>query len=255
MAVVYVGVSAATWLITHLRGPLAVQYGPLALAAVFLVTALRMAQRVPGGAQHYGIDLAGVLEPADRGGQPNPQGPPEADDGERDAPDLLDSLGDLVRAIWRARLPFIKELAVAVAVAAVVFPPFWFGWVWWNDPQHPFTWQPPSSPVDFMMAQLVVVGLPEEALFRGYFQTRLSDLWQGRTRVLGVELNVRAWLLQALLFAVLHFIVGFNPGRLAVFFPALLFGWLRAWRGGIGAAVFVHAMSNFYAQILARGFL
>ena len=45
------------------------------------------------------------------------------------------------------------------------------------------------------------------------------------------------------------------PERLAVAFPALLFGWLRAWRGGIGAALLVHAASNVYADILVRGWL
>ena len=28
-----------------------------------------------------------------------------------------------------------------------------------------------------------------------------------------------------------------HPAKLATFFPGLLFGWLRAWRGGIGAAI------------------
>ena len=33
----------------------------------------------------------------------------------------------------------------------------------------------------------------------------------------------------------------------------LLFGWMRAWRGGIGAAALVHALSNVYGDMLARG--
>ncbi|HJL19019.1 MAG TPA: glutamic-type intramembrane protease, partial [Sandaracinaceae bacterium LLY-WYZ-13_1] len=35
----------------------------------------------------------------------------------------------------------------------------------------------------------------------------------------------------------------------------LLFGWLRAWRGGIGAAMLLHAMSNVLAEILEEGWL
>jgi membrane protease YdiL (CAAX protease family) len=57
------------------------------------------------------------------------------------------------------------------------------------------------------------------------------------------------------LFAAIHFLVEPHPARLAVFFPALLFGWTRAWRGGIGAALVLHAMSNLYSEILARSWL
>jgi membrane protease YdiL (CAAX protease family) len=42
--------------------------------------------------------------------------------------------------------------------------------------------------------------------------------------------------------------------RLAVFFPALLFGWLRARTGGIGASVVFHALCNLYVLSLMRGF-
>jgi membrane protease YdiL (CAAX protease family) len=66
---------------------------------------------------------------------------------------------------------------------------------------------------------------------------------------------VQAWLLQALLFAVLHVAVDYNPARLAVFFPALLFGWLRELRAGIGASILVHAACNLLSDLLIRGWL
>ena len=40
----------------------------------------------------------------------------------------------------------------------------------------------------------------------------------------------------------------------AVFFPALVFGWLRARTGGIGASMLFHALCNVYSQALGRGF-
>ena len=46
---------------------------------------------------------------------------------------------------------------------------------------------------------------------------------------------------------------GTVPARLAVFFPGLLFGWIRAWRGGMGAAMAVHAASNIWSEILLSG--
>ena len=56
-------------------------------------------------------------------------------------------------------------------------------------------------------------------------------------------------------FALIHFASIPDPQRLAVFFPGLLFGWVRAWRGGIGAAMLLHAMSNVLAEMLEKGWL
>jgi membrane protease YdiL (CAAX protease family) len=61
--------------------------------------------------------------------------------------------------------------------------------------------------------------------------------------------------LQALLFGLIHVLVDLDPSRMAVFFPGLLFGWLRAWRGGIGAAIVLHAMSNLLSETLSRGWM
>jgi hypothetical protein len=113
----------------------------------------------------------------------------------------------------------------------------------------------PDDILSFALTQLLVVALPEEALFRGTIQTRLHDAWPPRRSILGARLDVRAWLLQAALFAAVHFASIPHPARLAVFFPALLFGWMRAWRGGIGAAMLLHALSNVLAEILEKGWL
>src|SRR5690606_22363527 len=91
----------------------------------------------------------------------------------------------------------------------------------------------------------------EEALFRGWMQTRLVDRWPAKPRLLGVDLRVL--LLQAALFAVLDVAWIPSPERLAVFFPALVVGWLGAWRGGIGAARVFHAMCNVLAMVLEHG--
>jgi hypothetical protein len=42
--------------------------------------------------------------------------------------------------------------------------------------------------------------------------------------------------------------------RLAVFFPALVFGWLRARTGGIGAGVIYHAACNLFASYLGESY-
>ncbi|MFW6050508.1 MAG: myxosortase MrtC [Myxococcota bacterium] len=237
VAAVYAAVTVATFALTRLRAVPALQeYVHLAVAALFLVVALRLAQREEDGVRRHGMDLAGLLSPP-------------ADD--RPAGPL--GLWDLARAV-RAALPVaLRETAVALAVAAVVFPPFALGFYLWHRPDTAFTFQPSLHMLNAFVTHLVVVSLPEEAFFRGYVQTRLADAWPRTRRLVGVRLSVPALVWQAVAFGLLHFVVDADPRRLAVVFPGLLFGWLRGWRGGIGAAVVMHAASNVYADLLARG--
>jgi len=233
---VYALVCAAVFGVTRLElVPLVGQYIHLVVAAIFLLTAIRLTRSDPA---HYGVALGGLLEPATDGLPAGPLG-----------------LFDLGRAIRRALPSAALELGVAGVLAALVFPLFAVGFYWWHQPARSFALALPPSSVSVALAQLIVVALPEEAFFRGYLQTALSDLDEKRMRMLGVDLAPRAWLLQAGLFAVVHFLVEPHPARLAVFFPALLFGWTRAWRGGIGAALALHAMSNLYSEILTRSWL
>jgi hypothetical protein len=237
---VFGGVSIMTWLLSRGQAlPVLRTHLHLVVGMLFLVTALRCAERLPGGATRYGLALAGVLaEEPDK---------PAADNG---------SLWTDLCHVLRAAVPrFASELLVAIAVCAVVFPPFILGFIYWHAPTVPFAWLPDPDLAEYALTQVIVVGLPEEALFRGYVQGRLEDAWPERSAILWVPLGLRAWLLQALLFATLHFIVDYNPARLAVFFPALLFGWVRSLRKGIGAAVFVHAACNVLSDTLIRGFL
>lgn len=101
----------------------------------------------------------------------------------------------------------------------------------------------------YLIVHLGIVALPEEWFFRGYLQTRLDERWGTRWRFLEADLGW-GFVVSALCFALLHPILlpGFH--RLLVFFPALLFGYLRARTGNIGAAVVIHATSNLLLSIL-----
>jgi uncharacterized protein len=211
------------------------QYVQLLVATIFLLTSIRLTRDDP---QHYGVALGGLLAPArdDRPGGPL-------------------GLFDLGRALRDAVPSAATELGVAAGIAMVVFPLYAVGFYWWHQPDGSFSLTLPGNVSSFALAQLIVVALPEEALFRGYVQTALSDLETNRLRILGVSLAPGAVVLQAILFAAIHFMVEPHPARLAVFFPALLFAWTRAWRGGIGAGLTLHAMSNLYSEILARSWL
>lgn len=170
----------------------------------------------------HGLSLGGILEPV-------PIDPPR----------ILRT--SLVAAAW------------ALALSAAIFPAFWLGYrLYWRPVAH-FVLRMPASIFDEVAGQLVVIALPEEAFFRGYLQTSLDRALRPRWRIFGADLGP-GWLLAAAIFAVGHVLTIRHPERLAVFFPALLFGWLRARTGGVGAGVLFHALCNLFSAALGRGY-
>jgi membrane protease YdiL (CAAX protease family) len=146
-----------------------------------------------------------------------------------------------------------RAVAWSLAVALVILPPFWLGYVIWWAPTEPFSPAPIADLLEDAPGQLLVIALPEEAFYRGYLQSALDRAWPPRWRVLGAELGP-ALIVAAALFALGHILTEVHVNRLAVFFPALLFGWLRARTGGIGASVCVHALCNLFASYLAKSY-
>jgi membrane protease YdiL (CAAX protease family) len=170
----------------------------------------------------YGLSLGGLLEPA------------RLEPG-RLARDALIALG------W------------TLLLVAITFPPFAVGYrLFWRPHAH-FVFRLPPSVFDEIAGQLVVIALPEEAFFRGYLQTSLDRVWRPGWRILGADLGP-GWLVAAAIFAVGHVLTIPQPARLAVFFPALVFGWLRQRTGGVGASVLFHASCNLFSAALGRGF-
>jgi membrane protease YdiL (CAAX protease family) len=170
----------------------------------------------------YGLSLGGLLEPTPI-------------DPRRLARDALVATG------W------------ALLFAAITFPLFWIGYLFYWHPHGHFALRLPPSILDDVAGQLVVIALPEEAFFRGYLQTSFDRTWPPRVRVLGAMVGP-GLLVSAAIFAVGHLLTIRHIPRLAVFFPALLFGWLRARTGGIGAGLFYHALCNIFSATLTRGY-
>jgi membrane protease YdiL (CAAX protease family) len=148
---------------------------------------------------------------------------------------------------------FASALAWALALSLLVFPAFWGGYRFWHSPESDF--EPPAlfRTFDSALGEVMMIALPEEAFYRGYLLTALDDIWPPTRRLLGAPVGL-GLLVSSAIFAVGHLLTEFNPSRLAVFFPALVFGWLRARTGGIGAAVLFHAFCNLFASYLARGY-
>ena len=102
-----------------------------------------------------------------------------------------------------------------------------------------------------LLMQLLLIALPEEFFYRGYLQRRL-DQCQGRKEwKVGPLPITRSNLVVSMLFALGHFVIGFAPARLVVFFPSLLFGILRDRTDGIAAPIVFHAACNLMVQVAA----
>jgi membrane protease YdiL (CAAX protease family) len=214
--------TAASWLLREsVRGT--------AVGAVFLgATWVLVLRRRDADVRAYGLDLGGLLEPSY-------------------APDAVDVSGRGYARMARAAL---GALGWALLLCLLVFPPFVIGFARFWHVQR-LAWVLPPKPFDAVLGQLVVVALPEEAFYRGYLQTSLDHAWTRKVRVLGADVGV-GLLVASAVFALGHMATIPHPARLAVFFPSLLFGWLRARTGGIGAGVVFHAACNLLTEGLAR---
>lgn len=176
-------------------------------------------------------------------------------------PGKLD-VGRLVRSVGHA-------VGFALLLAAIAFVPFYFGWreVW--HPRGSFALNVSAADaLNEIFGQLVIIALPEEAFYRGYLQSRLDEAIPGfgwrvdagtgalvprRLRVFGARIGP-SLLVTSLVFALGHFATIRDPARLAVFFPSLLFGWLRSRTKGVGAGIVFHAACNVFSALLGKGF-
>ncbi len=110
----------------------------------------------------------------------------------------------------------------------------------------------PDRFLEWVIDQTFVVALPEEFFYRGYLQTRLRDAWPRGRLFFGARLGPAFWL-TAVLFALGHLAI-FEVWRLAVFFPALLFAWMRERSGSVVGAALFHAAANLLVQVLDASF-
>jgi membrane protease YdiL (CAAX protease family) len=155
---------------------------------------------------------------------------------------------DLARCLKRAA----SATLLALGLAVVTFPLYVGGFMAWWQPERAFDFSALPS-AEEVLGQFLAVALPEEAFYRGYLQTALAQtalflrggpVWNRWGPILS----------SSLIFALGHVLTEPDLTRLSVFFPSLLFGWLRARSFGIGASVIFHALCNLLALYLGRGF-
>jgi membrane protease YdiL (CAAX protease family) len=125
--------------------------------------------------------------------------------------------------------------------------PGWDGWAGIHAPRFDF------ELLELAFVQLVVIALPEELFFRGFMHELFERAFPPRRRFLGGGLGW-ALILSSALFALGHLAAGLDPRRLSVFFPGLLFGWMRSATGSILAGTICHAASNLFIRLLEQMF-
>lgn len=162
-----------------------------------------------------------------------------------------------------------RDLAWASAFSACILPLYVLGFVAFVElvPHFPaplakllapysreasFQFRLPDRFPEWIIDQLFVVALPEEFFYRGYLQRRLRLSFPGGREVFGVRLGPAFWV-TAVLFALGHLAI-FQAWRLAVFFPALLFGWLREKTDTVVGAAIFHAVCNLTVLVLEASF-
>ena len=146
-----------------------------------------------------------------------------------------------------------RELLDVAILAAVIFPAFFIGFRLWWKVETGLDWDLPWPLWQLAATHLLVVALPEEFLYRGFVQQRLNRVLTRRVTILGTKVGL-AVLITAALFALGHFLTDMRVDRLATFFPALVFGWLKERRGSIVGPVLFHASANVFSDILTEGY-
>lgn len=147
----------------------------------------------------------------------------------------------------------LKSVGIFLLWACIIFPPYallvhlWAKVVWGA---RIFQVAPLPS-WNLVLTQLLVVALPEETFFRGYMQTRMQHILKPRWTIFGARLGW-GWVLTCVTFALAHSLIQYQWWHFSIFFPSLVFGYLREKTGGLVAPILFHATSNLFMEWVAR---
>lgn len=145
-----------------------------------------------------------------------------------------------------------KEILFAAALMLIVFPPFIIGNHFWQSwvvgGRYAFA-LPAGSIAYLILEHTLFIALPEEFFYRGWMQTVFTRRFPAKLKIWGGDFG---WviILTSALFAIGHLAAIPSPFRLAVFFPSLLFCWIRAKRGSLIAPILFHGACNVLMNML-----
>lgn len=148
------------------------------------------------------------------------------------------------------------DLVYVILCMLIFFPPVFVVYFIYRKLFFPgiFNVTIPSDIITLSITQILIVGLSEEAFFRGYLQKRLSEGIEGTCfQFLKIKLS---WslVIANILFTLTHIIVLGQLWRINVFLPGLAFGWLREQRKSLIAPVLFHGFSNVFMKVLEVSF-
>ena len=118
----------------------------------------------------------------------------------------------------------------------------------WHVPVPWTRWGGLGLPVAIAV-EIFAIALPEEVFHRGFLMSALEERWPPRRQIFGAPLGLAA-VVASLVFAVGHLVGMAQLGRLATFFPALLFSWLWRKSGSLWAPALFHAAANLLMSLL-----
>lgn len=149
-----------------------------------------------------------------------------------------------------------SSLRIFALVSLVTLVPFWTANHFWETLGLHHAFRRLVLPPGFLAlvaGEVLAVALPEEVFYRGYLQTRLDQAMPPRQRFLGATIG---WALpiSSLIFVAGHLAVRPALWQLGIFFPSLVFGWLRSRTDSLVAPVLYHALCNVGMLILQRSY-
>ncbi len=168
------------------------------------------------------------------------------------APVLLCHLRGVDSYAYRIAIPAFSDYQAwkdaffrAGVVVAIILVPWLLGYHLYQTTLFGLEprWRVPADAWLLVPYHLFFVAIPEEFFYRGYFQTRLNEVFPRRFLLFGVPVG---WglVLASLFFAFGHSLVVFRWWHFATFFPGLLFGLLRERTGQPIAGALLHAWAN-----------
>ena len=143
------------------------------------------------------------------------------------------------RVAWREVLRTNLWLLVIVGPAFLVGYHFYQTLLFGHAPGHGI----PGEFATLVAYQLFFVAIPEEFFYRGYFQTRLNEVFPRKFIIFGVPMGWGS-VYASLFFAFGHTVVLFQWWHFATYFPGMVFAWLREKTSGVTSGAVFHAVCN-----------
>ena len=121
-------------------------------------------------------------------------------------------------------------------------------WVWILG-EKTYTGTLPENLLLICAYHFFYVAIPEEFFYRGYMQGRFAEIYKKKWNIFGVSMGWGS-VITSIFFAFGHSIVMHQWWHFAIFFPSMLFAWMREKSGGVVAGAMFHATCNIGITVL-----